>query len=66
MPMAKVLNPFVDTRDGNEYGAVQVENLIWMTDNLRYADSVATPALVGNKACIETDGGTQGRWFRKV
>ena len=59
MPMAKVLNPFVDTRDGNEYGAVQVENLIWMTDNLRYADSVATPALVGNKACIEIDGGTK-------
>lgn len=28
-----------------------------MKDNLRYMDSVATPALVGNKACIETDNG---------
>ena len=58
-PVMVILDPFVDARDGNEYRAVQIENLAWMKDNLRYMDSVATPALVGNKACIETDNGTR-------
>lgn len=57
MPVAIELAPITDVRDGNQYRIVQVEKLIWMKDNLRYMDSVATPALVGNKACIETDNG---------
>lgn len=59
MPVAIELAPITDVRDGNQYRIVQVEKLIWMGENLRYADSVATPALVGNKACIEIDGGTK-------
>lgn len=62
MSVAKELESFVDTRDGNEYGAVQVENLIWMTDNLRYADSVATPALKGNTVCV-ADGCEKGNLY---
>ena len=56
-PVTVDLESFVDARDGNEYRAVQIDDLAWMKDNLRYMDSVATPALVGNKACIETDNG---------
>ena len=62
MPVAKALEPFVDARDGNEYGAVQVENLIWMTENLRYADSAATPALKGNTVCV-ADGCEKGNLY---
>ena len=32
------------------------EFIIWMAENLRYADSTATPALVGNTACIGERG----------
>ena len=61
-PVAIVLEPFVDMRDGNQYGAVQVEKLIWMTNNLRYADSAATPALKGNTACV-ADGCGKGNLY---
>ena len=46
-----------DERDGNVYGVARIGSLLWMTENLRYADSAATPALKGNMACIENDNG---------
>lgn len=51
------LEQITDERDGNKYRVVQVnEFIIWMAENLRYADSTATPALVGNTACIGANG----------
>lgn len=51
------LEQITDERDGNKYRVVQVnEFIIWMAENLRYADSTATPALVGNTACIGERG----------
>ena len=54
-PVAIELAPITDVRDGNQYRIVQVEKLMWMGENLRYADSVATPALKGHTLCIEYD-----------
>ena len=51
------LSQITDERDGNKYRIVQVnESLVWMAENLRYADSAATPALQGNMACIGANG----------
>ena len=51
------LEQITDTRDNNKYHVVQVnEFIIWMAENLRYADSAATPALVGNMVCIGESG----------
>lgn len=54
-PVAIELAPITDVRDGNQYRIVQVEKMMWMGENLRYADSVATPALKGHTLCIEYD-----------
>ena len=57
IPEAYKVEKITDARDGNEYEAVSVgAMLMWMTDNLRYADSVATPALKGNVSCIGGNG----------
>ena len=51
------LTQITDERDGNKYRVVQVnEFIVWMAENLRYADSAATPALQGNTACIGANG----------
>ena len=44
---------FTDKRDGNKYAVVLVGGKYWMAENLRYADSSATPNLKGNMWCLK-------------
>jgi uncharacterized protein (TIGR02145 family) len=37
-----------DERDGKKYETVVIGGLVWMAENLNYADSLQTPILVGN------------------
>ncbi len=45
----------IDPRDNNSYGVALIGDLYWMTENLRYADSVSTKNLAGNTWCHEDD-----------
>jgi len=45
-----------DSRDGNEYKVAVMGRLVWMAENLRYADSSRTKSLVGNSWCYDDKG----------
>lgn len=45
----------VDFRDGNKYGVALIGGVYWMTENLRYADSISTKNLKGNSWCYNND-----------
>ena len=45
------LETFTDARDGEVYTVTTVGKQVWMGENLRYADSVETPALKGSMFC---------------
>ena len=45
----------IDYRDGKSYGVAKINGLYWMTDNLRYVDSVSMANLRGNSWCHEDD-----------
>lgn len=42
---------YTDQRDGNKYRVIKAGSEIWMAENLRYADSSASPNLKGNMWC---------------
>jgi len=46
---------FTDSRDGQKYSVVAIGGMIWMAENLRYADSSKTPNLKGNMWCLENE-----------
>ena len=46
---------FTDSRDGQKYSVVAIGEMIWMAENLRYADSSKTPNLKGNMWCLENE-----------
>lgn len=52
---------FIDPRDSNayEYVKIEIRNYvnppIWMSENLKYADSVRTPSLKGKTFCFDDD-----------
>ena len=49
-----------DERDGKKYETVVIGGLVWMAENLNYADSLQTPILAGN--CWNSFGG-EGMYY---
>ncbi|WP_290743576.1 FISUMP domain-containing protein [Fibrobacter sp. UBA4309] len=45
----------VDERDGQVYKTVVIDTLVWMSENLNYADSDLTPSLLGKNWCYNNE-----------
>lgn len=46
---------FTDSRDNNRYKIVDLGGVVWMAENLRYADSSENKSLKGNSWCPDGD-----------
>lgn len=46
-----VYGTMTDPRDGKTYQTIELDDAVWMAENLNYSDSVASPELVGNSWC---------------
>ena len=54
----------VDERDGQVYKTVQMDSAVWMAENLNYADSNATPSLLGKSWCYGNEADSCTKYGR--
>ena len=45
----------VDERDGQVYKTIAIDTLVWMAENLNYADSINSPSLLGKNWCYDNE-----------
>lgn len=54
----------VDARDGQVYKTVVIDSFVWMAENLNYADSIATPSLLGKNWCYDNEPDSCAKYGR--
>lgn len=54
----------VDERDGQVYKTVKMDSAVWMAENLNYADSSATPSLLGKNWCYGNEADSCTKYGR--
>ena len=54
----------VDERDGQVYKTVTIDSLVWLAENLNYADSVSTPSLLGKSWCYNNEPDSCAKYGR--
>jgi len=55
MLAAGTYGEILDKRDNQVYKTIKIGEQVWMAQNLNYADSVATPSLLGGNWCYDND-----------
>ena len=55
MLAAGTYGEILDKRDNQVYKTIKIGEQVWMAQNLNYADSVATPSLLGGNWCFDND-----------
>ena len=54
----------LDERDGQVYKTVKMDSAVWMAENLNYADSSATPSLLGKNWCYGNEADSCTKYGR--